>query len=40
MSLELNFEKRYVVIYALILATTHHIILNINSIFDNSFKSV
>ena len=38
MSLELSFEKRYIIIYTLILATTHHIISNINSMYENIFN--
>lgn len=34
MDVELNFGKRYFFIYALILAVTHHIILNINAIYN------
>lgn len=34
MNLELSFGKRYILIYALVLATAHHIIANINAIYD------
>lgn len=34
MDLELSFGKRYILIYALVLATAHHIIVNINAIYD------
>lgn len=38
--MEINFEKRYILVYTLILATTHHIILNINSIFENAIPNI
>lgn len=40
MSLEVSFEKRYVLIYSLILATTHYIISKINNIFGEVFSSI
>ncbi len=38
--MEINFEKRYILVYTLILAATHHIILNINSIFENAIPNI
>ena len=38
--MEINFEKRYILVYTLILAVTHHIVLNINSIFENAIKNI
>lgn len=38
--MEINFEKRYVLLYTLILAMAHHIILNINSIYGGIIKSI
>lgn len=38
--MEINFEKRYIPIYSLIVATTHHIILNINTIYGEVIKNV
>lgn len=40
MSLEISFEKRYVLIYSLIVATTHYIISKINNIFGEVFSSI
>lgn len=36
---EISFQKRYVLIYALIIAATQHILININSIIENSISS-
>ena len=38
--MEINFEKRYIPIYTLIVATAHHIILNINTIYGEVIKNV
>ena len=38
--MEINFEKRYVLIYTFILAVVHHVISNINVIYENAIKSV
>lgn len=38
--MEINFEKRYIPIYTLIVATAHHIILNINTIYVGIIKNV
>ena len=38
--MEINFEKRYLLVYTLILATIQHITININSIFENAIKSI
>lgn len=40
MSLEVSFEKRYVLIYSLILAATHYIISKINNIFGEVFSPI
>lgn len=40
MSLEVSFEKRYVLIYALTLATADYIISKINNIFGEIFSSI
>jgi len=37
---EVNFEKRYVFIYTLIVAISHHIILNINTMYENLIKDI
>lgn len=38
--MEINFEKRYILVYTLILAASHHIISNINSIFENAIPNI
>ena len=38
--MEINFEKRYIPIYTFIVATAHHIILNINTIYGEVIKDV
>lgn len=38
--MEINFEKRYIPIYTLIVAATHHIFLNINTICGDVIKSI
>ena len=38
--MEINFEKRYIPIYTLIVAAAHHIFLNINSICGDVIKSI
>lgn len=38
--MEINFEKRYILVYTLILAASHHIISNINSIFENVIPNI
>lgn len=38
--MEINFEKRYIPIYTLIVATAHHIFLNINIICGDVIKSI
>lgn len=38
--MEINFEKRYIPIYTLIVATAHHISLNINTIYGEVIKNV
>lgn len=38
--MEINFEKRYVLIYTFILAVVHHVTSNINVIYENAIKSV
>lgn len=38
--MEINFEKRYVIIYTFILAVAHHVISNMNIIYNNKIKSV
>ena len=38
--MEINFEKRYILVYTLILAIAHHVISNINSIFENVIPNI
>lgn len=38
--MEINFEKRYIPIYTLIVAISHHIILDINAIYGEVIKNV
>lgn len=38
--MEISFEKRYVLVYTLILAITHHILSNINVIYEGIIKEV
>lgn len=38
--MEINFKKRYIPIYTLIVAIAHHIILNINTIYKDIIKNV
>ena len=40
MGMEINFEKRYIPIYTLIVAATHHIFSNINIICGDIIKSI
>ena len=38
--MEVSFEKRYIMIYTLIVAITHHIFLNLNVIHKNLIKDI
>ena len=38
--MEISFEKRYILLYTLIIAISHHIILNLNVIYPNLISEI